>query len=38
MQDPYQVLSCVYIDEHINWALQILHVNNKVSRNMEIIN
>ena len=29
---------CVFIDEHLNWGPQILHINNKVSRNMGIIN
>ena len=28
----------VFIDEHLNWGPQILHINNKVSRNMGIIN
>ena len=28
----------VFIDEHFNWGRQILHINNKVSRNMGIIN
>ena len=28
----------VFIDEHLNWGPQILHINNKVSRNMGIMN
>ena len=28
----------VFIDEHLNWVPQILHINNKVSRNMGMIN
>ena len=28
----------VFIDEHFNWVPQILHINNKVSRNMGMIN
>ena len=30
--------SGVFIDEHLNWGPQILHINHKVSRNMGIIN
>ena len=28
----------VFIDEHLNWGPQILHINNKVSCNMGMIN
>ena len=29
---------CLLIDEHLNWGPQILQINNRVSRNMGIIN
>ena len=28
----------IYIDEHLNWKTQITHVNNKLGKNLGIIN
>ena len=28
----------VYIDDHLNWNAQIIHINNKISKNIGIIN
>ena len=28
----------IYIDEHLNWKTQITHANNKLAKNLGIIN